>query len=96
MVKGEVVGTVDPYTLQKERAVGRPFVLVASAEAAPPCGSEQPIVERDRGDFSAASVSVSGGLRAVGDTVCDTDVTSATYSGQPYRKDDTGQETTVR
>jgi hypothetical protein len=28
------------------------------------------------------------------DTVCNTNVTSATYSGTPYRKDDTGAETT--
>ena len=56
MVKGEVVGTVDPYTLQRS-APSAGLSCWSPSPAAPPCGSEQPIVERERA-FSAASVSV--------------------------------------
>lgn len=92
MTKGEVSGTLDSYVLQKERAVGRPFVLVDESQAAPTAGSEQLIIEREREFFR--SIGLSGGLGGSGDTICNTDVASTTYSGQPYRPDDSGKEGT--
>jgi len=91
MTKGEVSGIVDPYVLQKERAVGRPFVLVTEPQAAIAGSHQQPIAERERAFLLAIGIGGGGGG---GDTICDTDTTSTTYSGQPYRPDDTGKETT--
>jgi hypothetical protein len=92
MTKGEVSGTVDPYVLQKERAVGRPFVLVTQPQVGSPSGSHQPLIDRERAFL--LNLGLGGlGLGAVGDTVCDTDVASVTYSGVPYAPDKTDKET---
>jgi hypothetical protein len=98
-VKGEVIGTVDPFTLQPERRVGRPFVSVSALNAAEFAASNramEPIVRRERAFFRSLGLGQlgGGGLGLTSDTVCDTNVTSATYSGQPYKRDDTGAETT--
>lgn len=95
-VKGEVIGTVDPFVHQPERRVGRPFVIVAAKTSAlDESQTMKPLVDREQAFFRSIGL---GGLgRGLGlgyDTVCDTDVTSTTYSGQPYRADDTGKETT--
>lgn len=94
--KGEVVSTIDPFILQPERRIGRPFVDVTSASASALAeGNEpvEPLVDRERAFFRNI------GLRGFGigfstDTVCNTDTTSTTWSGQPYKPDDTGQEGT--
>jgi hypothetical protein len=96
-VKGEVIGTLDPFVLQPERRVGRPFVAVTALEAAvSAAGNEamKPIVERERAFFSRLGLGQLGRMSGTTDTVCNTDTTSTTYSGQPYRPDDTGKETT--
>ncbi|MDX2394877.1 MULTISPECIES: hypothetical protein [unclassified Streptomyces] len=94
MTKGEVTGTVEPYVLQRERSAGRPFVLVCESQVVSPGHGEQPMVDREHAFFRSLGLGGLGGLGVVGDTVCDTGVTSQTYSGTPYRADDTGQETT--
>jgi hypothetical protein len=94
MTKGEVSGTVEPYVLQRERGAGRPLVLVCESQAVSPGHGEQPMADREQAFFRSLGLGGLGGLGVVGDTVCDTAATSQTYSGQPYRADDTGQETT--
>jgi hypothetical protein len=102
-VKGEVIGTVDPFVMQPERRAGRPFVTVAALDTSAFAASNHamaPIVSRERAFFGRLGLGHlrgGGGLGGWGlttDTVCNTDVTSTTYSGQPYRPDDTGAETT--
>jgi hypothetical protein len=91
--KGEVIGTVDPFTLQPERRVGRPFVTVAALKAFADSQTTKPLVERERAFFRSVGLG-GGGLGGLEiDTVTDTETTSTTYSGQPYRPDDTGKET---
>jgi hypothetical protein len=92
--KGEVIGTVDPFILQSARLVARPFVTVAALKtfASASCDQEKTLVAREQAFFR--SMGLGGGLGGDGDTVCNTDVTSTTYSGKPYRPDDTGRETT--
>jgi len=93
-VKGDVIGTLDPFMLQPERRVGRPFVTVAALNTLAFADSQtmKPFVDLERALFRGVGL---GGLGGLGyDTCCDTDVTSTTYSGQPYRPDDTGKETT--
>lgn len=100
-VKGEVIGTLDPFTLQPERRVGRPFVAVAALNEsafAPNRRAMEPLVDRERAFFRRLGLGqfvIGGGPGPIStDTVCDTNATSTTWSGQPYRPDDTGQETT--
>jgi hypothetical protein len=56
----------------------------------------KPLVEREQAFFANLGLGTlfGGRLGLTTDTVCDTGVTSTTYSGQPYRPDDTGAETT--
>lgn len=97
--KGEVFGTVDPFTLQPERRVGRPFVTVAALNASAFAASNQAmevLVNREHAFFRNLGLGrlTLGNFGVTTDTVCNTDVTSTTYSGQPYRPDDTGAEGT--
>jgi hypothetical protein len=101
-VKGEVIGTVDPFTLQPERRVGRPFVAVAALNASALAASDQamkPLVDREQAFFRSLGLAqfARKNLGVSTDTVCNTDVLSATYSPGPggkYRQDDTGREGT--
>jgi hypothetical protein len=56
----------------------------------------EPLVDRERTFFRSLGLGHLAGrhLGVSVDTVCNTDVTSTTYSGQPYRPDDTGAEGT--
>jgi hypothetical protein len=98
--KGDVIGTVDPFILQPERRVGRPFVTVAALNTAAFAASNkamEPLADRERAFFESLGLGQLARRRNLGvltDTVCNTDVTSTTYSGQPYRPDDTGAEGT--
>jgi hypothetical protein len=95
-LKGEVIGTVDPFVLQPERRVGRPFVAVAPLNTSRFAASKatmEPIVDRERSFLRNLGLGYLG-IGVIVDTVCNTDVTSTTYSGQPYRPDDTGAEGT--
>jgi hypothetical protein len=98
-VKGNVIGTVDPFILQPERRVGRPFVTVAALNTsafAASTKSMEPLVDRERAFFESLGLwqLARRRLGVTTDTVCNTDVTSTTYNGQPYRPDDTGAEGT--
>jgi hypothetical protein len=97
--KGAVIGTLDPFVLQPERRVGRPFVTVAALDTARYAASTEamkPLVQREQAFFANLGLGglFGGQFGLTTDTVCDTGVTSTTYSGQPYRPDDTGAETT--
>jgi len=100
-VKGEVIGTVDPFILQPERRAGRPFVTIAALQASASAfaASEhaiEPLVDRERAFFRSLGLAqLARGILGVGtDTVCDTGVTSTTWSGSPYRPDQTDPEAT--
>jgi hypothetical protein len=108
LANGEVIGTVDPFILQPERRVGRPFVSIAALNTSAFAASNQamkPLVERERaflgslglgqlggGNPSANLINLGGG--GGGDTVCASPQSSATYSGQPYRQDDSRADDT--
>jgi len=101
LIKGEVSATVDPFVLQPERRAGRPFVTVAALRAAASAfgideKGAQDLVHREQTFFRELGLAQvgGGGLGGDTDTVCDTGVTSTTWSGQPYRPDQTDPETT--
>ena len=101
-MKGAVTGVVDPYTMQAERRVGRPFLAVSAlkdALANTDGPSMQSIADRETKFFSAlnlAQLIIGGGPvhRGPTETACSTGILSTTWSGQPYRPDKTDQETT--
>lgn len=99
--RGEVSGTIDPYTLHPERRMGRPFVSIEALQASADAfaASEhtlEALVARERAFFRSVGLGrlARGGLGVSTDTVCDTGTTSTTWSGQPYRPDQTDPETT--
>ena len=96
MHAGEVTGTVDPFTLAPERRAGRPFVSISALKASEHAATEgtmQPILEQERAFFGRLGLGgIFGGSGFTIDTVCDTGILSTTYSGVPYRADDTGKE----
>ena len=103
-VKGEVIGTVDPFILQPERRVGRPFVAVSALNTSEFTADNQamePLVDRERAFFRSLGLGQLTRRKwgGIGDTVCNTDVTSATYSpvgpGGKYVQDDTRAEGTA-
>jgi hypothetical protein len=103
MHKGAMIGAVDPYTLQPERRVGRPFITVAALKSAAFAASTkamQPLLDRERAFFMNLGLPQFGlglGLGFGTDTVCDTQETSVTYQpsgpGGRYAQEDTGAET---
>lgn len=100
-VRGEVTGTVDPFVTQPERRAGRPFVSVAALQASADAFAVseraiEPLVARERAFFRSVGLGhlARGTLGVATDTVCDTSTTSTTWSGQPYRPDQTDPEAT--
>jgi SAM-dependent methyltransferase len=57
-IKGEMIGTVDPFILQPERCVGRPFVTVAALQASAVAfaASKKPLVDRAKRTLEVAEV----------------------------------------
>jgi hypothetical protein len=100
VAKGEVIGTIDPFILQPERRVGRPFVTVSASTTVRIDNSNRTtdsLMDRELAFFKGLGLGQQQlGLGLWGyDTVCDTyGVTSVTYSGVPYMPDQTDRETT--
>ena len=105
-MKGEVVGVVDPYTLQAERRVGRPLVSVSALK--PESSSsitepQNPLAAREQAYFKALGlpnlIFGGGGYTGPTETACATNIASVTYSprgpGGRYVQDDPGKETTA-
>ncbi len=80
--KGEMLGTIDPYELQPEQRVARPFVSVSppdSGQFAATGQVSQEIVERERSFFESLGLRISGsfGIATVIDTIFGTETWSA-------------------
>lgn len=96
---GAVIGTVDPFVLQPERRAGRPFVTVGAlgnSEFAATNDAIAPMVKRELDFFQRVGLGgfAARAVRCGCDTVTGTRISSTTWSGQPYRPDDSGAEGT--
>ena len=105
-MKGEVVGVVDPYTLQAERRVGRPLVAASALKQEAMSLMTQPsnpLAEREQAYFKNIGlpnlIFGGGGQTGPTQTACATNIASVTYSprgpGGRYVQDDPGKETTA-
>jgi hypothetical protein len=98
--RGEVIGTIDPFILQPERRVGRPFVTISALPTVRIDAANRAtdlLRDREQAFFMRLGLGQQQlGLGLGGfDTTCDTaGATSVTWSGTPYRPDKTDQETT--
>ena len=102
-MKGEVVGRVDPYTLQAERRVGRPLVAVSALKAEWLGSVSQPgkpLAEREQAyfkDIGLPNLIIGGGgiSRGPSETACPTNIATTTDCPGPGGRliiDDTGRE----
>jgi hypothetical protein len=97
--KGEVIGTVDPFHLQPEQRIGRPFVTVSPIDAsrfAASLETTKQVDDREQSFFESLGISGVARTRAGGGggirTVIDTIFGSTTFSGG--REDDTRSDRT--
>jgi len=95
-INGEVVNTVDPFTLRPESRAGQPFAIVSAPDVSVFAGTSQALVDRERAFLTNVGVAPGGGGGGGGSVGTTWVLTSATISpvgpGGKYKTDDTGRE----
>lgn len=96
--RGDVIGTIDPFSLQPEQRVGRPLVAISPVDTSKfsaPADTTKQISDREESFFEGMGLgSIAQRRRYTIGTVIDTIFGTESWSGTPRQPDDTRSDRT--